>query len=130
MSQHRTPLGRARGMGSAKSGATRFIAERVSGAALAVLGLWGVAAAMSLRSAGFDGVSQWLREPVNLTLLSLLAAVSFYHMRLGLCVVVEDYIDRPITKAVLLTANTFVCVAGAALTLVCLFKVAFGGGAS
>ncbi len=125
---HRTPLGRARGQGTAKTGVASFIGERVSGAALVFLCLWAVAAALRLRHGGFDVASAWLGSPVNATLLALVTLASFYHMRLGMITIIEDYIGRPITKSLLLTANTFACAAGAVLTLVCLLKVAFGGG--
>ena len=130
MADHRTSLGRARGAGSAKTGVSRFIGERVSGVALIVLCLWAVMAALSLASGGYDAARLWLTAPANATLLILLALVSFYHMRLGMNVVIEDYIERPITKAILVMANTFACGGGAVLTLVCILKVAFGGGAS
>ena len=130
MVDHRTALGRARGRGASKTGVSRFIGERVSGAALVFLCLWAVAAALRLRHGGFDLASAWLGSPVNATLLALLTLASFYHMSLGLSVVIEDYIGRPITKSLLLLANTFTCAAGTVLTMVCLLKVAFGGGVS
>ena len=129
MAGYRTALGRARGLGSAKHGVGHFIGQRVSAVALVFLALWGVWSAWTLAGGGYVGASLWLQSPVNAALLALLAAVAFYHMRLGMRTIVEDYIHRPATKAVLLIANAFVCFGGAALTIVCLLKVAFGGGA-
>jgi succinate dehydrogenase / fumarate reductase, membrane anchor subunit len=130
MAGYRTPLGRARGLGSAKHGVGHFIGQRVSAVALVFLAVWGVWSAWTLAGGGYDGASIWLQSPVNAALLALLAAVAFYHMQLGMRTIVEDYIHRPATKAVLLIANAFVCFGGAALTIVCVLKVAFGAGAA
>ncbi len=127
MADFRTPLGRARGLGSAKHGVGHFIGQRVSAIALVVLMLWGVWAVWMLAYAyrGYEGALIWLHSPMNATLMTLLAAVAFYHMWLGMSTIVEDYIHRPATKAVLLIANTFVCFGGAALTVLCVLMVAF-----
>jgi succinate dehydrogenase / fumarate reductase membrane anchor subunit len=131
MTGYRTPLGRARGLGSAKTGVGHFIGQRVSAVALVFLVLWGVWSAFFLARGGdYESARQWLASPVNAALLVLTAAAAFYHMQLGMAVIVEDYIHKPATKALLLIANVFVCFAGAALTIVCLLKVALGGGAS
>jgi succinate dehydrogenase / fumarate reductase, membrane anchor subunit len=128
MSAFRTPLGRARGLGSAKDGVRRFIAERVSSVALVFLVAWGVCSALTLAGAGYDGAVEWIGAPLNAALMVLLAAVGFYHMRLGMAVVIEDYIAKPSSKAILLIANTMVCYGAMALTVICLLKVALTGG--
>lgn len=125
MTEYRTALRRARGLGSSKSGVGAFIGERVSSVALVFLVLWAVAAGLTLARGGYDGAVAWLGQPVNAALLALTVVVGFYHMQLGMRVIVEDYIERRITKAALLLLNAFACWGGAALTLVCLLKVAF-----
>jgi succinate dehydrogenase / fumarate reductase membrane anchor subunit len=67
---------------------------------------------------------------VNAVLLLLLAVAGFYHMRVGMAVIIEDYIGVPTTRALLLLANAFVCWGGMALTVVCVLKVALIGGGS
>lgn len=126
---YRTPLGRARGLGSAKHGVGHFIGQRVSAVALLFLALWGAWSAMRLASGDFAGASAWLRSPLNATLLGLVAVAAFYHMQIGMRVIVEDYIHRTWTKATLLIANLFVCWAAGALAIVCILKVAVGAGA-
>jgi len=128
MAGYRTPLGRARGLGSAKHGVGHFIGQRVSAVALIFLMLWGVWSALVLAGGGYAAAFVWLRSPVNAALLILTVLAAFYHMQLGMRVIVEDYIPRPATKAALLIANLFVCYGGAALTIVCLLKVALSGG--
>jgi succinate dehydrogenase / fumarate reductase membrane anchor subunit len=130
MADYRTPLGRARGLGSAKHGVGHFIGQRVSAVALIFLMLWAVWSALVLAGGSYAAAFLWLRSPINAALLILTAVAAFYHMQLGMRVIVEDYIHRPATKAVLLIVNLFVCYGGAALTIVCLLKVALSGGAS
>jgi len=127
-SAFRTPLGRARGLGSAKSGVGRFIGERVTSAALLFLVTWGVWSALHLAKGGYVAAIHWLAFPVNAVLVLLLAAVGFHHMQVGMTVIVEDYIGKPTTKALLLLANAFACWGALALTLVCVLKVALIGG--
>ena len=130
MADFRTQLGRARGLGSAKTGVGHFIGERVSSVALVFLTVWGVWSALTLARGGYDGARGWMASPINAVVLTLLAIVGFYHMQLGMRVIVEDYIARPVTKAALLMANAFACWAGMALTIVCLLKVAVIGAGS
>jgi len=124
----RSPLGRARGMGSAKHGVGHFIAQRVTAAALVVLVFWGVLAALDLARGDYDSATDWLRSPLNAGLAVLLAVAGFWHMQLGMRTIIEDYFARPATKAVFLVANVFACFGGAALTIIALLKVALSGG--
>src|SRR5271165_1754019 len=128
MTGYRTPLGRARGLGSAKDGVGRFIGERVTAVALVFLVLWGVRSALELTHGGYAGAVRWLGSPVNAALMVLLAVAGFLHMQVGMAVIVEDYIEKPTTKAALLLINAFVCWAGLALTVICLLKVALSPG--
>jgi succinate dehydrogenase / fumarate reductase membrane anchor subunit len=98
--------------------------------ALIVLTLWGVASALTLAKGGYDGARVWMSYPVNAVLIALMAAAGFYHVQIGVRTIIEDYFHAPLAKTVLLILNAFVCLGGAALTLVCLLKVAVGGGAS
>lgn len=127
MAGYRTALGRARGLGSAKDGVGRFVAERVSAIALVPLVLWAVWSGIGLARGGYVGARAWLTSPVNTVLVILLVVVGFYHMQIGMRVIVEDYIHKPHTKALLLIANAFLCWAATALTVICLLKVALLG---
>jgi succinate dehydrogenase / fumarate reductase membrane anchor subunit len=125
---YRTPLGRARGLGSAKDGVGRFITERVTSVALVFLVIWGVCSALTLARGGYTGAVHWLGSPLNAALLALLAIAGFLHMQVGMAVIIEDYIEKHTTKAGLLLLNAFVCWGGLALTVVCLLKVALTAG--
>jgi succinate dehydrogenase / fumarate reductase membrane anchor subunit len=124
----RTPLGRARGLGSAKHGVGAWIAERLTAIALVPLSIWGLAAVLTLSRLDYTGAVIWLQSPVNAVLTSLLVALSFWHMHGGMRVVIEDYIHRPGTKMALTILNLFVCGFSGAIALFCLLKVALIGG--
>ncbi|WP_199200491.1 succinate dehydrogenase, hydrophobic membrane anchor protein [Alkalicaulis satelles] len=120
MSGLRTPLSRAKGLGSARTGSGHFIAQRVSAVALIVLipaFVWMIA---RLPALDYDSARAMIASPLGalVTLLTLTAA--FYHMRLGLQVVIEDYITKPVTRAALLIANTLIA---AGLWLAALYAV-------
>jgi len=129
MSGYRTPLGRARGLGSAKHGVGHFIAQRVSAVALIFLVLWGVDSALALAHTGYEDAARWLRSPWHAILAALLISVASFHMQLGMRVIIEDYIHRPSTKAVLLILNLFVAGLVTAAGVFSILKVALSGGA-
>lgn len=127
VSGYRTPLSRARGLGSAKHGVGHWLAERVSSVALIPLTLWGVYSALVIARSGYDGAVAWLGSPLNAVLLSLLLAIAFHHMHMGMRVIVEDYIHKPSSKFLLLLANAAVCGLGGALAVFAVLKVALTG---
>lgn len=87
----RSQLGRARGLGTARSGAEHWLAERISAAALIPLTIWFVLAVISLLGADQPQVAAWAARPLNATLLLALIATTFHHAQMGLQVVLEDY---------------------------------------
>ena len=129
MSSYRTPLGRVRGMGAAKHGVGHFIGQRVSGVALVFLVLWGVYSALGLAQSDYASAGAWMRSPWHAVPLALLLSVGLYHGKLGMQVVIEDYIHKPMTKNVLMILSVFTCYLGAAIGVFSILKVAFGGGA-
>ena len=120
----RSPLGRARGMGSSKHGVGHFIAQRVTAVALIFLVLWALASAVSLAGGDYDTATAWLRSPINAGLACLLAFAAFWHMQLGMRVIIEDYFQKASTKGALLVLNIFVSWLGGALTISSILKVA------
>jgi len=131
MAGYRTPLSRARGLGSAKHGAGHWISERVSSIALVPLTVWAAYGVIKLAAGDYGAAVAWVSDPLNATLLALTLAISFWHMHAGLRVVVEDYIHKALSKSALLILNLFVCGLAAALAIFSILKVAFmGGGAA
>lgn len=107
----RTPTKITRGLGASKEGTTHFIRQRVSAVALAFLVPWFIVTGLMAAKNGFPALSDWISSPINAALLILTFGAAFYHMRLGVQTIVEDYIGRVGTKQFLLIANTFICLA-------------------
>jgi succinate dehydrogenase / fumarate reductase, membrane anchor subunit len=106
-SQFVTPTKVTRGLGASKTGTSHHIRQRVSALALIVLVPWFLFSIMKAALTGYDAALAWVASPLNATLLVLTAGAAFYHMRLGMQVVIEDYIEKPGTRAALLILNTF-----------------------
>jgi succinate dehydrogenase / fumarate reductase membrane anchor subunit len=129
MVSYRTPLSRARGLGSAKHGVSAWIGERVAAVALVPLTLWGVFAVLRLAARDYTFAVHWIAQPLNAVLMVLLLAISFWHMAGGVRVIIEDYVHVALNKSGLLILNLFVCGLAGALAIFSILKVAFGGGA-
>lgn len=98
----RSPLGRVRGLGSAKDGTGHWWAQRLTALALVPLTVWFVGAVVSLIGADHAAVADWIASPVVAGLLILLIVATFYHAALGLQVVIEDYVHGEGAKIALL----------------------------
>ena len=126
---YRTGLSRARGLGSAKDGVHRFMAERATAIALVPLSLWAVYAALQVAPAGvgYEGAVLLLQSPVNAVMAILLIAVSCAHMEMGVRVIVEDYIHDHGQKIAALLVNAGLCWLAGALGVFSILKVALSG---
>jgi len=122
----RTPLGRVRGLGSARHGVGHFITQRVSAIALVVLVPWFLITLISAVRGGYDGALAYLSDPLNALIVILAVSAALYHMRLGMQVVIEDYIAKPGLRISLLVVNTFVCVALFAAAAYAVLRIAIG----
>ncbi|CAN5810033.1 succinate dehydrogenase, hydrophobic membrane anchor protein [soil metagenome] len=127
MENYRTPLRRARGLGSAKHGVGTWLAERITAIALVPLVLWAVFGVITLAGTDYYGAVAWISQPVNAVLMVLLTAIAFLHMHAGMRVVVEDYIHTTLNKTALLLLNLFVCGLAGSLAVFSILKVALGG---
>ena len=112
----RSPLGRARGMGSTHKGSAHWWLQRVTAVALVPLGLWFVFSVVGLSGAPRDAMTAWISSPLALSLMLALIAATFYHMWLGLQVVIEDYVHGEAAKV---AAITLVKGASILLALIC-----------
>ena len=88
----RTPLARARGLGSAKEGLGHWIAQRVTAIALIPLSVWFILSVISLAGSHYEQFQAWLAVPGNTALMLLLLFAVFHHAQIGCQVVIEDYI--------------------------------------
>lgn len=91
-SRTRTSLAEARGLGSAKEGAAHWWAQRVTAVALVPLTIWFVGSLLALTGGDHSAFVVWLRSPFNAVAMVAFVVAVFYHMALGLRVVVEDYV--------------------------------------
>ena len=127
---HGTSLGRALGLGSAKHGVGHFIVERVTALALIPLTLWGVWSAILIARGGYGEAIGWITSPVNAVLLSLTLVVGFWHMQVGMRVIIEDYLHKTLGRVTALVLNLFACVLVGALAVFSVLKLAFTHGAA
>jgi succinate dehydrogenase / fumarate reductase membrane anchor subunit len=116
----RSPLGRARGLGSSHSGAATWWGHTLSSIALVPLTLWFICSMIRMIGASRDDVAEWLSHPVPLVLMLVLLFATFYHMRHGLETVVEDYVHQPVIRLSSLLAIKAVCLL---LGLACVISV-------
>lgn len=123
----RTPLARARGLGSAKSGTHHWWMQRITAVALVPLSLWFIASLVVVVTADYETVIAWLRSPVVAVLGSALIVALFHHGQLGMQVVIEDYVHSEALKLTGIVALKFVSILLAAACLFAILSIAFGG---
>ncbi|GAB4535564.1 MAG: succinate dehydrogenase, hydrophobic membrane anchor protein [Parvularculaceae bacterium] len=121
----RTPLGSVRGLGSAKAGSGHFIAQRATAIGLVPLLIYFVWTIAKLSSATYAEFAAWVSTPWGGGALILLVLAGFYHMALGLQVVIEDYFHKESTKIFLLLLNAFWAVAAGLVAVFSVLKIAF-----
>jgi succinate dehydrogenase / fumarate reductase membrane anchor subunit len=122
----RSPLGRVRGMGSAKDGTAHWLAQRVSAVALIPLTLWFVFSLLTLPALDYDTVHTWLSVPISGFLALLLVAVLTYHSYLGTIVIVEDYVTATGMKVLTLLVLRFLYVLCGGAGMFAILRVVFG----
>jgi succinate dehydrogenase / fumarate reductase membrane anchor subunit len=122
-----TPLKRARGLGSAKEGPDHFLKQRLTAVANLILVPFAVGLIAALAGADLATVKATLAHPVVAILLIVLIASMSVHMRIGMQVIIEDYVHGEGSKILLLLANMFFAAAVAAMAIFAVLKLSFGG---
>lgn len=122
-----TPLGQVRGLGSAKEGTNLWWLQRVTGLALVPLMIWFVVSLAALAGADHRHVVEWLSSPFVAVFIILLLGVGFYHLKIGVQVVIEDYIHTPWLKTGALLGVTFACFVLGLASILAVLKLAVGG---
>lgn len=122
-----TDLGRVRGLGSAQDGAHHWWLQRVTAVANIALMLWFVFSLVRLPALDYSSVTLWLRQPVAAVPMLLLIVSVFWHFRLGVQVMLEDYVHGAARVLAMLALN-FYALAGAAAAIFAVLKIAFGAG--
>lgn len=124
-----TSIGKVRGLGSAHHGAHHWLVQRFTAVGNVVLSLWLVGSLILLGDLSHATVSAYLAQPLAATAMALLIVSMFWHARLGLQVLVEDYIHTPGNKFAAITALNLAALGGAAFGLFCVVRLALGGAA-
>ena len=122
----RTPLGRVRGLGSAKSGTEHFWRQRLTAVANVPLTIAFVLIVVSLLGRNHAAAQQILGSPLVAMLMLLFIGSATYHMRIGMQVIIEDYVHSDVPKFVLLMLNTFFTLVVALAAAYAIFKLSFG----
>lgn len=111
---------------SERHGAGEWTAERLSSLILVPLALWGAWSGFVLAGAGYEGALAWIASPVNAVLLAVTLLVSFWHMHMGLKVIVDDYIHRPSNNRLLVGLSGLVCLVLSAASVFFIVRLALG----
>ena len=111
---------------SSHHGSGHWWAQRLTAVALIFLGLWFLISVLLLQDLQFDAVANWLARPLSLVLMILTFATIVYHSKLGVQVVIEDYVHGPSIHVFSLRANMLAHALLAVTGLYALLKIAFG----
>lgn len=125
-----TGIGRVRGLGSAKSGAHHWLVHRFTAISNLLLTPWLLVSLIRLPDLGYETVSAWLSSPYAAVAMMLLVVSVFWHLRLGLQVLIEDYVHEEAGKLASIVALNFYTIGAVALALLSVIKIAVSGGAA
>ena len=120
----RNPLKTARGLGSSQSGVGHWWTQRVTAAALVLLGIWFVVTVLCLLHADYATARAAVAKPWNALLLIAFVLTMFWHAVLGLQVVIEDYVHTRWKEVALLVTMKFLAVMGALASVLAVLRIA------
>ncbi len=123
----RTPLGRVRGLGSAKDGTEHFWRQRLTALAMVPLTVFFVFLVAGLQGEPLEVVRATVANPFVAVLLMAFVATGALHMKIGMQVIIEDYVHADVTKFLLLALNIFFAAIVALSGLWAIVQIGFGG---
>ncbi|WP_271078066.1 succinate dehydrogenase, hydrophobic membrane anchor protein [Aurantiacibacter sp. MUD61] len=123
-----TSIGRVRGLGSAHEGPHHWLVQRFTAVGNLVTVLFLGISLFMLPNLSYETVSGWIAEPVPAFMVALLIITTFWHARLGLQVLIEDYVHEAGSKFAALLILNLLTFAGAGFGLFCVARLAFGAG--
>ncbi len=119
----RSPLGRARGLGTARAGSHHWWAQRLTALALVPLTIWFIFSIIHLSGASHQAVIAWLSSPLTLALMLALIVATFHHLQLGVQVVIEDYVNDERVKMGAVLGVKALCTLLAIVCIVSVMKI-------
>jgi len=122
----KTPLGQVRGLGSAQHGGEHWLKERISAAALLLLGAWFIVSLLLLPDLSPTTLADWLRSPLGFVPMALFVYLCFEHSLEGVKVVIDDYQGDEGGRLFWTVVSLFLHVGAGALALFALARIAFG----
>ena len=122
----RTPLARVRNLGASHSGTSDFWRQRLTAVAMVLLMVPVVVVVMMLLGRNHAGAAQILGSPLVAIILLLFIIASAWHMKIGMQVVIEDYVHGEMTKLAAIMANNFFSVAVALASIYAILKLSSG----
>lgn len=126
MKDMRTPRARVRGLGAARSGTTHFWHERLTAVALVPLVIGFIVILLSLLGRNHAATLQILGSPLVAIVMLLFVLTGAYHMKLGMQVIIEDYVHDEGLKLALLIGNVFFAAAAGLAGVWAILKISFG----
>ena len=123
----RTELGKVRGWGAAHTGTSHFWAQRMTALANVPLFIFFIVLVVSLVGKDYATVHSTLENPIVAVVMALMILSGIYHMKLGMQVILEDYLPNEATRVLMLAFNTFFCYVIGAGLLLALLKISLGG---
>ena len=121
-----TPIARVRGLGSAEAGAHHWWHERLTSVSTFLLFVWLIVSLLRLPGLDHQTVTEWLSAPLAAVPMLLLVVSTFWHLKLGLQVVIEDYVHDEGSRLFWLVLINFAAVFGGVLALFSVLKIALG----
>ena len=111
---------------SERHGAGEWTAERLSALILVPLSLWGLWSAATMSGGGYDAAFEWFSSWINSGLLIATLLISLWHMNMGLKVIVDDYLHKPVTRTTVLGLIGLICILLAAASVFFIVRLALG----
>lgn len=122
-----TSIGRVRGLGSAHHGAHHWLLQRFTAIGNLILMIYLLASFLMLPDLGYLNAHDWISRPLPATAVGLLVISTFWHARLGLQVVIEDYVHEAAAKFASIAVLNLVAFGGAAFGILSIVRLALGG---
>lgn len=124
-----TPLGRVRGLGSSKHGTHHWLMQRMTAIGNVLLGSWLFVSLLTLNVTDHKAMAAWVANPLVAAALIGFVISVFWHVRLGLQVLIEDYVHADASRVFAIVLLNLAVVGGALFSIVSIVRLALGGAA-